>query len=398
MPKKGFVPCMVRLEDGFIRDLAPELAPKGGETVLDVGDDMVIPGLVDVHLHGAMGRDFSRSDTEPDAPDEIAAYEYKNGVTAICPTTMALPKEKLQAVLGQIGRYAEKQETQRCGGRSHVLGIHLEGPHLAAQKAGAQKKESLTAPNTELFREWDLASGNRIRLVTIAPELPGAEAWIREVSQKAIVSIGHTNADYETARSAFIAGASHITHLFNGMGAIHHREPGLIPAAVDLRKDPAYRADIKLVKEDGCTDEVTGCVHEIYAELICDLIHVHPAMVRMAYSLFPDHIVLISDSMEGTGMPDGTYELGGQEVQKEGPRAVLTDRTLAGSVSNLFDCFRGAVSIGIPLEQAILSVTYLPAKSIGMERTCGVIREGAYGDLLVINDELKLVKIIDGRW
>ncbi len=182
-------------------------------------------------------------------------------------------------------------------------------------------------------------------------------------------ALGRSCADYDTAALAFEKGADHVTHLFNAMPPFHHRDPGIIGAAMDQS--------------------------HVMAEVICDLIHLHPSLIRSIYrQLGPDRMILISDSMEATGMPDGTYALGGQTVYKKGSYATLEDGTLAGSASNLFTCFQNAVKIGIPLEHALKMVTCNPARSIGLSDQVGIIKSGACSDVLLLNQELKLIQVL----
>ena len=193
--------------------------------------------------------------------------------------------------------------------------------------------------------------------------------FIDELKNETVISLGHSGADYDTAKAALNAGACHVTHLYNAMNPLGHRAPGLIAAAAEME----------------------GCV----AELICDGIHVHESMVRAAFKLFPGRIELISDSMRATGMADGTYDLGGQQVTVNGRLATLSDGTIAGSVTNVFDGMRNAVAFGIPLEEAITAVTVTPAKSIGIFNEIGSITPGKRADVILVDKKLNLVKVLD---
>ena len=223
-----------------------------------------------------------------------------------------------------------------------------------------------------MFHRLNEASGGIVRLVTVAPEEPGAIDFIREVSRVCTVSVGHTTADYDTAMAAYAAGASHATHLFNGMPSLLHREPGVIAAASDAGAS---------------------------VELICDGLHIHPAVVRLTHRLFGEKLVLISDSLRCAGMPDGDYELGGQPITMKDGRATLTGTdTLAGSSIHLMEGLRRSVSFGVPLETAVTAATLTPAKVIGRADEIGSLAVGKCADLVVLDKELNLKAVyIDGK-
>jgi len=344
------------IKDGIITDTDPA----DGE-VVDAKKAYVIPGLVDIHSHGAVGHDFCDADVE--GLKKITEYERSVGVTSYCPTSMTFDEDKLAKVFATAKAYKKSPESAR------VVGINMEGPFIAPEKKGAQNGKYIKAPDVDMFERLNEVSGGLIKLTTIAPERPNALEFIKKLSGKAVMSIGHTTSDYDTAMKAIEAGADHVTHLCNAMPPLNHREPGVIGAAADNKN--------------------------VYVELICDGIHIHYSMIRRIYEMFgADRICLISDSMEATGMPDGDYALGGQKVIKKGRHATLTDGTLAGSASNLFDCVRCAVEAGIPLEDAIKMATINPAKSIGVDDKVGSLEAGRYGDVLIVNDKLKIEKII----
>lgn len=328
--------------------------------VINAENMFVLPGLVDIHSHGAMGYDFSDGSIE--GLKEILAYQYAHGITSYCPTTMTLSGEKLLSIFQAMKNWKNEK------GLSRVVGLNMEGPFLDPEKKGAHKKEHISAPNAELFRECNEACGNLIRLMTIAPNMEGAMELIQELKEEVVISLGHSSADYKTAKAALDAGASHVTHLFNAMNLLEHRAPGLIGAAA----------------------ESENCM----AELICDGIHVHESTVRAAFKLFPDRIVLISDSMRAAGMGNGTYDLGGQQVTVSGNKACLTDGTIAGSVSNLLDCLRNAVSFGIPLGEAVAAATMNPAKSIGIFHETGSLTPGKRADVILTDKNLNLLRVI----
>lgn len=327
------------------------------EEILDAKGNYVIPGLVDVHIHGAKGHDFCDANT--DGLSDIAAYLHSCGVTSFCATSMTLPENQLMEIFETVSGVPDD------GNHAYVAGIHMEGPFLSPAKKGAQKESYLCNPSIDAFCRLSEVSSGKIKLITIAPELPGADKFIEKFHDEVAISLGHSTASYEIASKAFAAGASHATHLFNAMPAFHHRDPGIVGAAADAP--------------------------HAMVEIICDGIHIHPAVIRSVFRMFgDDRVILISDAMRATGMADGTYELGRQTVYKKGRFATLADGTLAGSATNLFDCMQNALSFGLPLESVVRAVTYNPAKSIGMEKTIGSLTPGARADVLLLNKKYEL--------
>ena len=334
------------------------------EEIIDGHGWYAIPGLIDIHFHGCAGYDFC--DGTEEALEKISAYEASVGVTGICPASMTIEESKLYQAMKNAGEYTGH-------GGAKFEGIHMEGPFISEKKKGAQAAENIRTCDLELYQRLQEASGGQIRIVDIAPETVGAMPFIAAVKDEVVISLAHTTADYDTAMEAFSSGASHVTHLFNAMPPFHHRDPGVIGAAAD-------------------TDECR-------VELICDGIHVHPAMVRAAFSLFgPDRIILISDSMRATGMPDGQYTLGGLAVNVAGNRATLvSDGALAGSATNLMDCVRIAVKeMGIPLETAVACATMNPAKSLGEYERYGSIAAGKKANVVLLDEELNVKKVLIG--
>lgn len=330
---------------------------------VDASGCYLIPGLVDVHSHGAMGHDFS--DGSADGLAEILRYQYAHGITTYCPTTMSLPKEKLLQAFTSLKELSMLSPSSSAP-MSFVPGIHMEGPFVDPERRGAQKREYLLLPDVDFFKDCLDATNGQLSLLTLAPNLPGAIPFIKEFSNEITISLGHTNCDYDTAIAAIDAGATHITHLFNAMAPLHHRNPGLIGAALDR--------------------------DNVYVELITDGIHVHDAMIRNAFRMFPNRLCLISDSMRATGMPDGTYDLGEQNVHVTGTLATLSDGTIAGSATNLFECMCNAIQIGVPMEDAIAAATITPAKSIGVYDKLGSISPGKRADLLMLNKKMELLR------
>ena len=349
-----------RVEDGIFTQIVPEL--NTGD--VDLRGAKVIPGLVDIHIHGCSGADFS--DGDPDGLKAIAAFCARNGVTSIAPASVTLPYEVLAAAF----RTARELHGSRPDGCARIAGIHMEGPFFSETKKGAQNGEYLRDPDYGAFQRLYDGCGGLIRIVDIAPELPGAVEFTEKASRLCTVSVGHTDADYEQAAAVFDAGASHLTHLFNAMPSFHHRSPGVIGAAGE---------------RDGVT-----------AELICDGLHVHPNAVRLAFRLFPERICLISDSLRCCGMPDGVYELGGQQVFLCDGAARLADGTIAGSVSGLYAGMRNAVRFGIPEAEAIRAATIIPAREIGAEHAIGSVEPGKFADFVVCGEDLSLQQVYIG--
>ena len=332
----------------------------GGD--LDAEGGYVIPGFVDVHTHGAVGEDFSDGKAEGLQP--LSDYYAAHGVTSYLATTMTLKEEVLTPAMHAIRDFVPK-------GGAKCAGIHLEGPFLSFAKRGAQAAENLHKPDVAMFHRLNAASGGKVRLITVAPEEEGAIPFIEAVSKVCTVSVGHTVADYDTAMAAYKAGASHATHLYNGMPSLLHRAPGVIAAAFD----------------SGAT-----------VELICDGMHIHPAVIRATHKLFGDKLVMISDSLRCAGMPDGQYELGGQPIEmKNGKATLLGTDTLAGSSSNLLAELKNVVSFGLSLEDAVYAATTAPAKAVGLTDT-GVIAAGKAADLVVLDKDLNLKAVfVDGK-
>lgn len=323
----------------------------------DLDGALVIPGLVDIHVHGCAGADFSDGDYA--GLVRMARYLARRGVTSFAPASMTLPYDALDKAFHAAARL--RREGLADGAR--LMGIQMEGPFLSREKRGSQNPAYLRLPDWDSFlRLYDAAEG-LLRIVDVAPELPGAAEFTRRASEKCRVSVAHTAAGYDQAAAVFDAGATHLTHLFNAMSGIHHRHPGPIGAASEREN--------------------------VTAELICDGIHVHPSAVRMAFRLFPGRICLISDALRCCGMADGSYSLGGQEILLSGGVARLTGGAIAGSAADLYQCMRRAVSFGIPREQAVWAATALPARVIDRESETGAIADGRAADFVICGGELE---------
>ena len=357
VPWVGFVPGGFTVEDGRFREVFFE-EREGGT---DLQGAKVLPGLVDAHTHGAMGADFSDGDAA--GLERMARYLAKNGVTSFAPTSMTLPYETLSAAFATAAKLREERPPE-C---ARVAGIHMEGPFFSEKKKGAQNGAYLRLPDYEAFRALYEGCGGLLRIVDLAPELEGAVDFTREASKLCTVSVAHTDADYEQTRAVYEAGATHLTHLFNAMPSIHHRKPGVIGAAAE--------------RED------------VVAELISDGQHLHPSIVRMAFKLFPGRICLISDALRCCGMPDGEYELGGQQVFLSGGVARLADGTIAGAASNLYQDLLNAVAFGVPQEEAVTAATLTPAREIGADGQVGSLEEGKLADFVVCDRELNALSV-----
>ena len=342
------------------------------EIVVDGEGAYAIPGLIDLHFHGCMGADVC--DGTPEALKKIAQYEASIGVTAIAPATMTLPVEELEQILRNAAAY---KKTQKTGGfEADLLGLNMEGPFISPVKKGAQDEKNIVPCNVEIAKRFLKASEGLVKFIGIAPEESSeAVAFIKEMKDSVDISLAHTNADYDTAMAAFAAGANHAVHLYNAMPAFTHRAPGVIGAVADSK--------------------------HVMAEIICDNVHIHPAVVRATFAMMgADRMILISDSMRATGMPDGTYTLGGLDVNVNGNRATLVDGgALAGSVTNLMDCMRTVVKVmEIPLETAVACATANPARSLGVYDAYGSISEGKKADIVLLDEDLALKMVIkDGQ-
>ena len=321
----------------------------------------VIPGLIDLHFHGCMGHDFCEGTHE--AFHALCGYEASRGITAVCPATMTFPEEKLSQVMTQAASFKPAPH------ESALVGINMEGPFISHGKIGAQNPAYVQPCDASMIRRLQALSGGLIKLVDIAPEQEGALEFIREMHDEVRISVAHTCADYQQAHDAFAAGARHVTHLCNAMPPLLHRAPGPIAAAFDAP--------------------------QVSVELICDGVHIHPAMVRCMFGLFGDErVILVSDTMEATGLEDGSYELGGQQVLVRGREARLATGALAGSVSDLMTCLQRAVrDMHVPLESALKAATENPARALGLDNERGFIKAGYAADFVVLDKDLEIKQV-----
>jgi N-acetylglucosamine-6-phosphate deacetylase len=336
--------------NGKFASVLPECVP---EDAIDLQGATVIPGLVEVHSHGCAGYDFSDGDYE--GLKAMAKQYAAWGVTSFAPASMTLPYDVLEKAFATAKQLAE----ENIEGLSVLRGIQMEGPYFSYKKRGAQNADYLKEPDFEGFKALQEGCGGLIRIVDIAPELPGAVEFVEKAKELCTVSIAHTDSDYDHAKAAIDAGVTHLTHLYNAMPAIHHRTPGVIPAAVENEN--------------------------VQAEIIADGYHIHPASVRLAFTMFKNRMILVSDSGRCAGKDEGyRFDLGGQMAEIRGGVAKLvgTD-TIACSASNMWACLTNVLSWGIPEEEAVRAATYNPAKAIGATDVVGSIEEGKVADFIV---------------
>lgn len=369
---KKFTDGGIVIKDGTIEQVYTEgNRPQTEDEILDGKGMYTIPGLIDLHFHGCKGDDFC--DGSRDAIVRIAEYEASVGVTAIAPATMTLPVEELEQILRVAAEYKKGPHSKK---EADFVGINMEGPFISPAKKGAQDERNIIPCDVKVCERFLKASEGLVKFMGIAPEeSENAVAFIEEVKDKVNVSLAHTNADYDTAMAAFNAGADHAVHLYNAMPAFTHRAPGVIGAVYDSK--------------------------HVMAEIICDGVHIHPAAVRATFEMMgEDRMILISDSMRAAGMPDGSYTLGGLDVNVVGNRATLaSDGAIAGSVTNLMDCMKTAVkTMNIPLETAVACATINPAKSLGIDAEYGSIRAGKKAHIVLMDQELNVQQVIkDGE-
>lgn len=358
----------VRADVAIEGERISKIGDLSGEDELDLTDMTVMPGLIDIHIHGCGGADAG--DATPEALETMSQTLVKNGITSFCPASMTLSFEELTKIFANIDEMKNKV------GGAYIHGANMEGPYIAMSKKGAQNPLYVRNPDKEEFKRLFDGCNGSIKVVDIAPECDGGDEFIKEIQPICPVSIAHTDAGYDEAVHAIELGVRHITHLFNAQSGLHHRKPGVVGAAFDIGKEKGVRA-----------------------ELICDGFHIHPATLRIAFrAMGEDGTVIVSDSMKAAGCPDGDYDLGGQPVYVRDGKALLADGTIAASTSNVYKELKNVISFGIPEKQAVKSATINPAKAIRADRETGSIEEGKLADILVVDKDynIKLV-IVKGK-
>ena len=361
----AFTKADLAFADGVIKTIAPAGSLSGDG--FDAAGAYVLPGFVDIHTHGCANSDFCDADAA--GLEKMLACHGRSGVTSVVFATMSYGEDMLTGIIRAAVPYFGRK-----GYGAVLRGVNMEGPFINPDKCGAHRAANVVAPDMGMFDRLYTAAEGNIRLLDMAPELPGGLELIRHAAQRCAVSLAHTAADYDTAVAAFDAGASHVTHLFNAMSPFAHRAPGVIGAAFD---------------------------HAVAVEIISDGVHIHPVVLRSMFHMFgASRICLVSDSIRGTGMPDGRYELGGQSVMVKDGRANLADgaavASIAGSVMNLSDCVRKAVKSGIRLNDAVSAATRNPARAASIDSMVGSLEPGKSADILIWDADLRTVAVFVG--
>ena len=351
------------VKDGLFGAVLPGEVPADA---IDLKGATVIPGLIEVHSHGNSGADFSDGDYE--GLKAMARFYASCGVTSFAPASMTLPYEVLAKAFA-TGKRLKEEAPEGC---ARIMGIQMEGPYFSYKKRGAQNPDYLKEPDFEGFKALYEGCDGLVRIVDIAPELPGAAEFVEKAKELCTVSIAHTDSDYDHAKAAIDAGVTHLTHLYNAMPGINHRNPGVIPAAVENKN--------------------------VRAEIICDGLHIHPAAVRMAFSMFGgERMIIVSDSGRCAGQPDGTtFELGGQMATLTDGVARLADGTIACSATNMYQCLLNCISWGIPEEAVIRACTYNPACALGAQDKVGSIETGKLADFVICNADYSNRRVFIG--
>ncbi|MCH5321163.1 MAG: N-acetylglucosamine-6-phosphate deacetylase [Eubacterium sp.] len=345
----------IEIENGIIKQIG--ILDGDGK---DMSGLVLIPGFVDIHIHGCGGGDAS--DASTDCLDKISKELARHGVTSFCPTTMTLSRDRLIDIVSVIAKYNSNG--------AKIAGINLEGPYIAMSKKGAQNGDYIRDGSLDEFNEIYRASGEMIKLITIAPESFDSGEFIQSVSKKCTVSIGHSGANADECKNSINCGISHATHLFNAMTPMTHREAGIVGTVLD--------------------DERVMC------ELICDGGHICPAVLRNAFAILgEERTIVVSDSMRGAGLGEGEFELGGQQVfvEENGKYAILSDGTIAASITNIHTEFKNLISFGIDFKTALKACTINPARAIKEDTKIGSIQTGKCADLVFLDENLDIEEV-----
>ena len=329
------------------------------ENVIDAKGRYIAPGFIDVHIHGYLGEDIS--DGSEEGARTIAEGVLANGVTSFLPTTMTISWDEIESAFEVVRRLMPESREPGFNG-AQIIGCHAEGPFINPQRKGAQAAEHIIPPSAELI----LPHSDVVRLITMAPEMEGGLEFIRELTSKSdiTVSIGHSSADFDMAKKAIAAGASHITHLFNAQTGLNHREPGIVGA---------------------------GLTNDVFTELIADAFHVHEGLFGLLYNVKRDLLVLVTDCTRAGGLPDGEYTLGGQPIFVNGIQCRLQDGTIAGSVLKLNNAVHNLHHLGgVSLKDAVHAASLSAARTIGVDSEKGSIEDGKDADFILIDDDCRV--------
>lgn len=358
------------IEEEKIQDVGPinNLPSFDGniEVIELCNEDTIVPGFIDVHIHGAGGADTMDANLE--ALTTIATVLPAEGTTSFLATTITQEKDQIKKALKNVAVYCQHLNK---AGKAEILGIHLEGPFINSKRAGAQPENHIIAPDLELFKEWQKDSNQLIKLVTLAPEVENGLELIRYLSATGVIaSIGHSDATYEEVKEAVHAGATHVTHLFNGMRGIHHREPGVAGAALLFK--------------------------ELMIEIIADGIHVCPEMIKLSLQAKGmDGMILITDSIRAKCMKNGLYDLGGQNVTVKEGKALLDNGTLAGSILKMKESVQNMMEFAnISLKEAVRLASTNPAKQLNVFDRKGSIEKGKDADIVILGRDLEVKQTI----
>lgn len=359
-----FIDKAIIVEKGKIKEILNKeelsITTLIGAEIIEARDKYIAPGYIDIHVHGGGGSDVMDEDYE--AINQVAITHSRFGTTSFLPTTMTMSKDKIIRSLCNIHEAVKKGTAG-----AEILGVNIEGPYINPKKKGAQKEEDIRLPSIEEFSAFNKASGNLIRLVTIAPEISGAIELINYLHKQGIVaSVGHSNSTYAQVQAGIKVGLSHVTHTFNAMRGLHHREPGVVGAALTSP--------------------------ELTLEVIADGIHIHPIVLKILTKIKEfEKIILITDAMRAAGLKEGTYDLGGQEAIVTKGQVRLKDGTLAGSVLTMDKAVKNLVNkIGISLPKAIQMASFNPAKSVRLENKKGSLEPGKDADIVILNKNLEV--------
>jgi N-acetylglucosamine-6-phosphate deacetylase len=359
----------IKIESGIISEIGEMNSLQKDEGFVEISlpkNTSVIPGMIDVHIHGVNGADTMDATTE--ALDKMTEALPKEGTTSFLATTMTESRENIEKALDNTGNYIDYHQE---AGKAEILGIHLEGPFISSGKAGAQPLQHISEPCVETFESWQKTSRYHIKLVTLAPEMDKEHILIQHLKQQGVVaSAGHSNASYDEMGEAIDKGVSHVTHLFNQMSGFHHREPGIVGAAFNRG--------------------------ELMVELIADGIHVRPEAVDIAFQqITEDRMILITDSMRAKCLKNGQYDLGGQMVTVKDGMALLDEDTLAGSVLEMKSAFKNIQQFtGCSIEEAIKITSENPAKQLGVFKRKGSIDSGKDADLVILDEQMDVIMTI----